>query len=668
MKKFLTVLILGLVCVFCAAGLVACGVVEFKLNFVVDGEIYATVNTNGGETIKMPDNPTKEDDVFDGWFWDKDTWERPFTANSLLDAPLSSDMNVYAKWKSDNVPSVNALLLSANGFTMNGLKGKISVSNDTEVYSFINQIRVSEKATWVISRDIYGMQTIATKTIPLNVGDNTVYLLITSGDGESLSLYIMTVHRRTFYTVSFNTNGGSAVSSQQIEEDSLATEPITTREGYTLDGWTYDFEQPITNNTVITAKWKANNDTPYQVKYYLQNLGDDNYALDITENLTGTTDTQVSAVIKNIPHYDYVKTNSVISSKLNGDGSTVLKVYYNLEKFTVKITVNGNVSLNFTFDGTYKYGYQIPDIIATYNESPYYEWKGWYSDNKFMTYDNIIPSFTIDRNINYVADCSVIPELSNFNFTSTADTCTITGVKDKTVTEIVVPDYVTNISAGAFSGCSKLESITIPFIGGSKVATSASSSTLFGYIFGTPSYTGGTATKQQYAEGSRVTYYIPSLLKNVTVTGGMLLYGAFHNCASLKSITLPNDITSIGDHSLAYCSSLTDIIIPNNVTKIGDYAFDSCSNLTNITIPDNVTSIGEKAFVLCTSLTNITISNNVTNIGWRVFGSCSRLTSITFDGTKAQWQAINKGSEWKYNVPSGCVVHCIDEDIKITNA
>lgn len=66
----------------------AYGTVEFKVNFVVDGEIYATLNTGGEEVIKMPENPVKDDYVFDGWFWDKDTWQTPFTANSLLDAPL----------------------------------------------------------------------------------------------------------------------------------------------------------------------------------------------------------------------------------------------------------------------------------------------------------------------------------------------------------------------------------------------------------------------------------------------------------------------------------------------------------------------------------------------------------------------------------------------------
>ncbi len=74
------------------------GAVEFDVNFISDGEIIHTISTTGDETIKMPENPVKEGYTFDGWYWDKDTWQRPFTASSLLNEPLNGDMSVYAKW------------------------------------------------------------------------------------------------------------------------------------------------------------------------------------------------------------------------------------------------------------------------------------------------------------------------------------------------------------------------------------------------------------------------------------------------------------------------------------------------------------------------------------------------------------------------------------------
>ena len=112
MKRKVTAIFITLVALLMLC-LSACGKVEFKVNFVVDGEIYATVDTNGNEVIKMPENPTKEGYNFDGWYWDKDEWEKPFTANSLLDAPLSSDMSVYAKFVSNEVPPTQDFVVNA---------------------------------------------------------------------------------------------------------------------------------------------------------------------------------------------------------------------------------------------------------------------------------------------------------------------------------------------------------------------------------------------------------------------------------------------------------------------------------------------------------------------------------------------------------------------------
>ena len=101
------------------------------------------------------------------------------------------------------------------------------------------------------------------------------------------------------------------------------------------------------------------------------------------------------------------------------------------------------------------------------------------------------------------------------------------------------------------------------------------------------------------------------------------------------------------------------------VTYIGNKAFQGCSGLTSIDIPNSVTSIGDYAFYSCSGLTSITIPNSVTRIGNYAFQGCSSLTSINYDGTTTQWVAITKGSNWKYEVPSNCMVHCTDGDIAI---
>ena len=106
-----------------------------------------------------------------------------------------------------------------------------------------------------------------------------------------------------------------------------------------------------------------------------------------------------------------------------------------------------------------------------------------------------------------------------------------------------------------------------------------------------------------------------SVTYNGTTYNVTELLGAFINCSSLTSVTIPNSVTTIGGVTFRDCSGLTSVTIPNSVTFIGMTAFENCSGLTSITIPNSVTSIGSSAFENCSGLTSITIPNSVTSIG-----------------------------------------------------
>ncbi len=98
MKKSLSVAVFLLIACVLFASSCSFGI-KFRVNFYVDGEIVDALDTSGTEALKMPKDPVKEGYVFEGWYWDQGTWTRPFTANSLLDYPLSENIaiSVYAK-------------------------------------------------------------------------------------------------------------------------------------------------------------------------------------------------------------------------------------------------------------------------------------------------------------------------------------------------------------------------------------------------------------------------------------------------------------------------------------------------------------------------------------------------------------------------------------------
>jgi len=152
-------------------------------------------------------------------------------------------VNPNIKLNENNKITFNTLIVNENN-----VYGK--VSNDTETYSFINEIELVGNAGYTVYTDLQGTNSIPTKTVNLEIGDNTFYILETCGNDSNL--YTVTIRRKPVYTVSFITTGENEIQPQQVEEDSLATKPILNRNGY---DWVFDFDfnTPITQTTTITA-------------------------------------------------------------------------------------------------------------------------------------------------------------------------------------------------------------------------------------------------------------------------------------------------------------------------------------------------------------------------------------------------------------------------------
>ncbi len=116
--------------------------------------------------------------------------------------------------------------------------------------------------------------------------------------------------------------------------------------------------------------------------------------------------------------------------------------------------------------------------------------------------------------------------------------------------------------------------------------------------------------------------FVKSSLKTVTVPEGIKTIGgnAFMDCADLNKLTIPASVTSIGVGSFRNCSSLPSVNLPGVVTIDYD-AFRGCTALTTVTLGDSVQRIGSDAFRDC-PIASLTIPESVTTIEDRAF-NCS---------------------------------------------
>ena len=100
-------------------------------------------------------------------------------------------------------------------------------------------------------------------------------------------------------------------------------------------------------------------------------------------------------------------------------------------------------------------------------------------------------------------------------------------------------------------------------------------------------------------------------------------HAVFEGCTGLITITIPNNVTSIGDTNysnsfpghgaFSNCTSLASVNIPEGVTNIGYYAFLGCSMLNNIVLPEGLTTIGKDAFSGCSSIEEISLPSTLTD-------------------------------------------------------
>ena len=108
-------------------------------------------------------------------------------------------------------------------------------------------------------------------------------------------------------------------------------------------------------------------------------------------------------------------------------------------------------------------------------------------------------------------------------------------------------------------------------------------------------------------------------------------WGAFANCKKLESVTIPYNVTVIREMTFEGCEGLKDVYLGSGVKVIENAAFRNCASLEGVFMPREITRIGEYAFSYCESLQSIEIPASVSYIGEMAFSGCSSLTSVYFE-------------------------------------
>ena len=200
--------------------------------------------------------------------------------------------------------------------------------------------------------------------------------------------------------------------------------------------------------------------------------------------------------------------------------------------------------------------------------------------------------------------------------------------KEKVLTNVYVPESVTEIGDFAFNGCSALTGFTIP----SKVTRigySAFSSPWNGGIYSIYNKSRNIIEVGQGAFNSgNLSEFKGELVSEdgrcFVVDGKILAFAK----AGLTEYAVPSGITEIGDNVFNDCNKLTKIVLPEGLLKIGESSFYQCNHMTEINIPDSVVEIGKSAFTFCVMLRSISFPDNLKALPDGACSSCQKLEYV----------------------------------------
>ena len=230
-----------------------------------------------------------------------------------------------------------------------------------------------------------------------------------SSDKELVAKYNDGTPRKYNLTINYVYEDGSEAATTYNEEVANGTtynvaSPEANKKGYHPETETVTGTMP-TEDVSVEVKYVANTNTAYKVEHYTENL-DGSYKLEKTENLTGTTDTEVTASAQTFEGFTFDETveGTVKSGNVAGDGSLTLKLYYTRNSYKVTYKYTGTTptgASELPAEAEYKYGENV--TVAEAATAPGYTFSGWSKENFTMPAEavEITGSFTTNTDTAY---------------------------------------------------------------------------------------------------------------------------------------------------------------------------------------------------------------------------------------------------------------------------
>ncbi len=316
-----------------------------------NGDVYSTQKVKNGEILTAPETPEKEGNIFKGWATSQGASEANFDITQPVSVEKTSTVDLYPVFSQ----KLYVFFLDKSGRVINtkeGAPGDVITTSDVSV-----PLGSEESVT--------GWYTDASLTNPVSevtLEDHNVTLYPKIEKGHYL--YFSTGDNASYIEPEF------VAAGKQTQKPNDPTRP-----GYTFKGWStteggsvnYHFGQTMSDNQTIYAVWSANTDTSYTVIYWKQSINDSKDATDSSktydyensETRTGQTGDVVSPSYsdqnKNYTGFRYNASKST-SVSINGDGTTVLNVYYDRVSMTINFQERsfwGGTTTLYTFTGLY---------------------------------------------------------------------------------------------------------------------------------------------------------------------------------------------------------------------------------------------------------------------------------------------------------------------------